>query len=474
MSAQPASETITRPAAVAGSFYPEKAALLSHSLQDMLQQVRSSTDFKEYDDNPTALIVPHAGYVYSGRVAANAYARIPSPETIKRVLILGPAHRVSFRGVAVPTCNSFATPLGMVTVDSLEISHLLKLDLILEHDGAHRDEHSIEVQLPYLQQVLQNFEVLPLLVGDVAPQSIALLIDEIMDNYRLQNFNDDEILIVISSDLSHYHEYDTAIQKDLNTCRAICEHSHNLHGDDACGCRAINGFMLSQTACDLDIACVELCNSGDTAGGKDRVVGYGAFAFTPTDHPLPFLSHEEKKMLIQLARRSIENHLSSAQALQVDEVPDSLQRRHCSFVSLYRHGKLRGCMGALRAYQPLYLDVIEHAHAAAFRDYRYPPLKVEELKGLNIEIAVLTPEVPIEFSSERDLLKQLQPGLDGLSIQAGHHQATFLPVVWKQLATAEEFLLHLKQKAGLTVGAWPEGIKAWRYRTLHLSEDEFR
>ncbi|GAB3106747.1 AmmeMemoRadiSam system protein B [Pseudomaricurvus hydrocarbonicus] len=474
------------------------------SINELLASAKARNKNYHFGANPQALIVPHAGYIYSGKTAASAYASLPSPHLIRRVLLLGPSHRVGFHGIASPACDSFETPLGEVAIDTRTLYLLKQQQLVKDHREAHRWEHCLEVQLPYLQETLGHFELIPLLIGDAPPQHIAQVVDDVIAEYQQQGFNTGELLIIISSDLSHYHEYQVANQKDQRTSFAICQHSHSLKGDEACGCRAINGFMMSQLAANLTVECIDLCNSGDTCGNKDRVVGYGAFTFTykpadgltpskrnsrakadtsqdtlrNTEPPLPdsdsepLLANEDKKILLATARSAIGNRLNPD--IGLIPAPDSLTLREIRscFVSLHKHGKLRGCMGALRGYQPLYLDVIEHAQAAAFRDYRYHPVNEDELIDLDIEISILSIETPIQFSSERQLLSQINVGVDGLTIETGSHHATFLPSVWTQLHTAEEFLLHLKQKAGLTVGAWPTDIKAWRYSTVQFSEKE--
>lgn len=512
----PSVNPITRPAAVAGSFYPAQADRLRSSVQALLMDAQGRINKENFSDNPQALIVPHAGYIYSGNIAASAYVSLPAPEKIRRVLLLGPAHRVSFHGVASPDCDRFETPLGEIQLDTRALYQLKQQLLIKDDKKAHHSEHSLEVQLPYLQETLGKFELVPLLVGNVPPQHIAQIIDDLVDEYLQEGLSLDNFLTIVSSDLSHFHEYQTANIKDKSTSEAICQRSSSLSGDEACGCRAINGLMMSNFAAQLAVQCIERGNSGDTCGNKDRVVGYGAFALTsktrsdstsltnrttaakrhlsetspkqqapsvlkpePTDRetdrsyqPIK-LNASEKRFLLNLARSAIEHHLNPDMKLLSGSIPEIVNNNWSCFVTLQKHGELRGCMGALQAYQPLYFDVIEHAQSAAFRDYRYQPVTEDELKFIDIEISVLSSEYPIEFSSERDFLQQMTPGQDGITIESGHHRATFLPTVWDQLKTADEFLLHLKQKAGLTVGAWPDDIKAWRYSTAQFSEKDF-
>jgi len=221
---------------------------------------------------PKALIVPHAGYVYSGKVAAQAYASLGSTaHALRRVLLLGPSHREWFRGLGVPTVQAFTTPLGTVRVDTAAVSRLCALPAVVRSDAAHALEHSIEVQLPFLQHLAPAAEIVPVVAGDASAAEVAAVIEELWDG--------PETLIVVSSDLSHYHSYRTAQAIDGATAQAIVEGPTDLSGEQACGCVLVNGLTLAVRAHELRAEVLDLCNSGDTAGDKQRVVGYGAFGF---------------------------------------------------------------------------------------------------------------------------------------------------------------------------------------------------
>ena len=248
-------------------FYPANPARLKDAVERMLGGARSPAG----DAPPKVLIVPHAGYVYSGEIAANAYRLLrPVSEIVQRVVLLGPAHRVFLRGVAVPECDAFSTPLGPVPVDRAAVDAIAGLPGVERSDMAHAEEHSLEVQLPFLQSVLGAFSLVPVVVGQCGPEVPAAVIDEL--------WGDNETVIIISSDLSHYLPYDQARITDSQTCRRILDKSSSLSGSDACGAHAINGLMTSRHCRDLSVKVVDLRNSGDTAGDRRRVVGYGAFA----------------------------------------------------------------------------------------------------------------------------------------------------------------------------------------------------
>jgi AmmeMemoRadiSam system protein B len=256
-----------RQPAVAGMFYPGDAKQLRLNVESLLGEVGG----RQSQPTPKALIVPHAGYVYSGAVAARAYQLLQGVrESIERVVLLGPAHRVYLEGMAVPEAEVFATPLGEVPLDVDAIAAISGLPGVCRSDAAHADEHSLEVQLPFLQTVLADFRLVPVVVGQCDADRVAAVIDAL--------WGGPETLIVISSDLSHFLSYREAREVDGNTCRRILDKDSRLSGDEACGANAINGLMRCRHCTDLSIEAVDLRNSGDTAGDRSRVVGYGAFA----------------------------------------------------------------------------------------------------------------------------------------------------------------------------------------------------
>ena len=246
-----------REAAVAGSFYDADARMLQHRIDSLLaaSEPRDSTA-------PIALIVPHAGLVYSGSTAAQAYARLAAVRhSIRRVLLLGPAHRVYVDGMAIPTVDSFRTPLGEVPLDRAALALVADLPGVAESDAAHRDEHCLEVQLPFLQTLLDDFCLVPVLVGAASPSEVAAVIDRVAA--------ESGTLVVVSSDLSHFHDYATARALDGDTIERILRKESGLRGEQACGARAINGLMASKLGRDATIELAFACNSGDTAGSRE-------------------------------------------------------------------------------------------------------------------------------------------------------------------------------------------------------------
>ncbi len=259
----------SRRPAVAGAFYPSDCDELRRSIEKAFADAAPPPP---HATPPKALIVPHAGYIYSGAVAASAFRRIVSArKQIQRVVLLGPSHRVYVRGMAVPSVDSFDTPLGAVTIDTELRSSILALPAVVLDDEPHRHEHSLEVELPFLQAVLERFTLLPFSIGDADSEEVATVLEAV--------WGGPETLIVISTDLSHYHHYDEAVRLDARTAAAIvATDAESISDSDACGSRPLRGLLRVAAARGLPVEQIDLRNSGDTAGDRHQVVGYGAFA----------------------------------------------------------------------------------------------------------------------------------------------------------------------------------------------------
>ena len=436
---------------VAGMFYPGDAEALRREVDAHLSRARAG------GSAPKALIAPHAGYRYSGEIAASAYARLkPRAHEIRRVVLLGPAHYHPVRGVAAPTADSFATPLGRVPVDTAWIRRALELPFVRKLDPAFEREHSLEVHLPFLMRVLPRFFLVPLLVGTAAPAEIDSLLEAL--------WGGSETVIVISSDLSHFLDYESARRLDARTSEAIVALRHDDVGhEQACGRHAVNGLLHLAKRRGVEAAALDVRNSGDTAGPRDRVVGYGAYAFFEPVHES--LGHEARRHLLGIAARSIRHGLEHGKACAVDlhRLPPALRERRASFVTLEANGRLRGCIGSLEVTRPLAADVAHNAHGAAFADPRFPSVKSDEVEGLRIKISVLSAATPMQVESEADLAASLRPGVDGLIIEDGDKRATFLPSVWKGIPEPERFVRALAKKAEWPAGHWSDTARAWRY-----------
>ena len=497
--------TAIRDAAVAGRFYPGVASELSAMVQGYLGEVETAEG-----PVPKALIAPHAGYVYSGQIAASAYARLkPAKGRITRVILLGPCHRVPIQGLALSGADAFRTPLGDVPVDKPAAAAIIDMPQVSVFDPTHELEHSLEVHLPFLQELLDAFSVVPLVVGEVKPESVAEVLEALWDG--------PETLIVVSSDLSHYLDYDRAREIDRETCRAI----ENLDPDGiaregACGRFPVGGLLTLAKLRGMTAETLDLRNSGDTAGPRDKVVGYGSWMFlekapsakaamtwhnvviddvpaeaafvslVPSNALEPGPSEEDfgavtrallkhhGNTLVRLAWASIDHGLEHGEPLPIDQHdhPPALRETGACFVTLKYDGQLRGCIGSSQAKCALVEDIADNAYRAAFKDPRFPALSTPERDALDLSISVLSPQTPISFSGKVDLVAQLCPGVDGLVIKDGNRRALFLPSVWSQLPEPAMFLERLKVKAGLKRDHWSDTMQAWRFVAEEISGDD--
>jgi MEMO1 family protein len=464
----------TRPAAVAGSFYPEDAASLRQAVAGHLGRVAAADGAPHAA--PKLLVVPHAGYVYSGDVAASAYALLaPLRGRIRRVVLLGPTHRVAVQGLVAPQVDAFATPLGSVPVDAAALALIAELPQVQHSDRPHALEHSLEVQLPFLQTVLgDGFSLLPLAVGQAWPAEV----DEVLE--RL--WGGDETLIVVSSDLSHYLPYEQARRRDRATVQRMVEMAGELRGDEACGAMPLNGALRAARRHGLLPRLLDLRNSADTAGGdRSRVVGYAALAFEPPSAAAATVTavaaaatDEADPALGQALLATARSEIAHALGLSAPAAPDHprLHEPGASFVTLHdAQGELRGCVGQLEARVDLGEDVRHNALAAAFGDHRFSSLDADEWPGLQIEVSVLGPLQPLPATASLDKAAALlQPGVDGVVLAWRGRRGTFLPQVWAQLPGRRQFLEALLHKAGLALDFWAPDIQLWRYRVTAFEE----
>lgn len=448
--------TILRPPAVAGMFYPAEAAELTRQIAAFLAEVSPPAVGAP---PPKVLIAPHAGYIYSGPVAAHAYALLrPVRDTITRVVLMGPSHRVAFRGIATSSADGWTTPLGTVPLDKEGAAKVMSLPMVGTLDKAHETEHSLEVHLPFLQSVLGDFTLLPLVAGEAPRDVVAAVLDEV--------WGGPETLIVISTDLSHYLEYGDCQQADAATVQAV-EHLDPgpIGSHQACGRVPVGGLLHTAKARGLRVQTLDVRNSGDTAGPKDRVVGYGAWALYEPAAEL----RAAAPRLLALARGAIEVRLGAAAPVAPEVTIPVMAALGASFVTLKIAGRLRGCIGSATAWRPLADDVRDNAEKAAFQDSRFPPMTAEEWPQVALSISVLTPPQPMTFSDQADLLAQLTPRVDGLIIADGGRRALFLPSVWEQLPNPVDFLGHLRLKAGMAADHWSPHFQASRFQAVEIS-----
>jgi AmmeMemoRadiSam system protein A len=372
------------------------------------------------------------------------------------------------RGLALPGADAFETPLGRVEIDASAVARIRHLPQVTESVAAHRLEHALEVHLPFLQRTLEDFRLVPLAVGHARREEVAEVLELL--------WGGDETLIVVSSDLSHYLPYEQARILDAETAAMIVDLRSDIVHERACGGTPINGLTLAAHRRGLQIELVDLGNSGDTAGSKDRVVGYAAFLVgAPSSAGAGATefagSHRNTgKELIRIARHAIEEKLGGS--VCVPAMAAWLHRPAATFVTLTRQGVLRGCIGSLEPKRALASDVRENALGAAFRDPRFRPLDRSEWLDTRVEISLLSALEHLPLQDEGEVVRSLRPGIDGLMLEFGHHRGTFLPQVWEQLPEPAAFLLNLKRKAGLPPDFWEPGLRLSRYTVTKWREQD--
>ena len=454
----PVEKQAVRLPVVAGAFYPANAGELTNMVDGFLAAAKVS-EVKE----PVALVVPHAGYIYSGGVAAHSYAVVKGRK-ISRVVVIAPSHYEPFPFAAVYDGDAYATPLGNIPVDKDFAARLAKGPFIKLSSRGHiaskaQGEHSLEVELPFLQRVLGGFSLVAVVMGDQSYEACRAL------GVALARLvKDSDTIIVASSDLSHYHPYDQAVSLDSKTLGAIQAwdyltmwRSFRMGTWEACGGGPIIAAMIAAERLGATQAEVlKYANSGDTSGDRSRVVGYGAvvLARAPARTPEPVgfsLNDSERRELLEVARRSVNaavKHTAYTPAAPSDQI--LLQERGV-FVTLTKKGELRGCIGYVMPLKPLYQAVAEVASEAALHDPRFPPVSPNELDQLEYEISVLSP-----FRRLLDI-KQIAVGRDGLLMRRGANEGLLLPQVpVEQRWDRNTFVEQVGVKAGLSPRAWQD------------------
>ena len=471
-----------REPAVAGLFYPGEKQVLAKTVDALLEKAPPHRFARL-----RGLVCPHAGYSFSGQTAAIGYKTLVGRD-IQTVIVLGPSHYAFLEGACIPDAQAYRTPLGLAPISEKALALAKTTPFGLEkpcpvqrpgwwaqaprpapergQDTPETWEHSVEVQVPFLQRVAGNFKLLPVVLGEVDPERVARALAPILD---------DKTIVVASSDLSHYHPYNAAKDLDNRCVQAICAMStDDMKGQEACGKTPILALMHLAKMKGWKAQLLDCRNSGDVTGDKDRVVGYAAVAFF--EPAAENFAAPERKMLLELARRTLTtvaaDPASPGPELDAKSISPKLAEKRACFVTLTKRGVLRGCIGHILPKEALYQAVIDNARNAALRDPRFSPVRPEEVGEIKIEISVLTEPQPLAFDSPDDLLGKLQPHQDGVLLRIGARTATFLPQVWEQLPNKVEFLEHLSEKAGCPPAAWRgQGTSVSIYHAECFQED---
>jgi len=435
--------------AVAGSFYPADRKELKDMVDGFLAKAEAGPDAGKL----IALIAPHAGYQYSGAVAAHSYGRLRGKD-IRTVVIIGPSHHATFRGASVYTKGSFRTPLGDIRINEKIASSLLdeKADVRFS-PAVYEKEHSIEVQLPFLQEVLKDFTIVPVLIGSPTRETFDHLTKKLVGILAY----DEHALIIASTDLSHYHDYETAVNMDRKMTAAvermdISEIEKYLGTGEAEMCGGFPVIFTVAVARGLGATNGTLfryANSGDVTPDRARVVGYSAMGLYKDR-----LTVQEREFLLSLAKRTITEHVTTGKAPEIG-TPEAgrlgprLSANSATFVTINRKGMLRGCIGNMQPVMPLYKSVISNAVSASSRDPRFSPMKKEELQDMDVEISVLSPFEILKNT------KEIEIGKHGLYLVTEKASSVFLPQVPVEFGwDLNTYLEQLSLKAGLPKDAW--------------------
>jgi hypothetical protein len=469
---------VDREPAVAGLFYEGHAKDLTNQLNRLFQ----NADQPRFPGKIRALIVPHAGYVYSGNVAASAYQSLGADEDYKTIFLIGSSHRVQFNGASVYACGDYVTPLGRAEVD-VDLANQLMDDCsyIQFRQDAHEGEHTLEVQLPFLQHHLKKpFKIVPIIIASFDTKVCEQIAKTLKPYFEKGH------LFVISSDFSHYPDAENALRVDKLTAEAICsnnpislqkqlkltenEHVPGLR-TSLCGWTSVLTFLfISSQFPDLTFHLIRYMNSGQVPQGDPmRVVGYHAIAVIQ-GRPVKkmVLTEASQSNLLKWAHQNLRSLLLNLQVEPDEKAPadPALEQKAGAFVSLYNKGQLRGCIGRFGADEVLWKEVRDLTEAAALRDYRFSPVDPSELDDLTVEVSVLTPLQAI------DGIEEIEIGRHGIYLRKGAHSGTFLPqVAVKAGWTREEFLGHCaKDKAGIGWDGWKDA-EIFVYEAIVVKEE---
>jgi MEMO1 family protein len=434
---------------VAGTWYPGTNASLKAAVEKYLGNVKKA----ELNGTIKAIIVPHAGYSYSGQIAAAAFRQLE--DRYKTVILMGPSHQYPLSGASIINVTHYKTPLGEIPL-SKKAKELLKESIVSIVPEADAKEHSLEIELPFLQETLTNFELIPILVGDIDPDKFKEVLSKYLDN---------ETLIVVSVDMSHYHTYEEAKKLDsYSISRIMALDSEGIFNAEIDAPWAVSTLIKIAKENNWQPVLLYYANSGDVSDDKSAVVGYSAIAFVEKgkgkaqSEKKDLLTKEEQDFLIKLARDTIKEYLKTGKKPKVNEskLTPALKKVQGCFTTLNKNNELRGCIGHIIPQEELYKCVMDNAINAALNDPRFDPVEYDELKDIKIEISVLTIPQKLDFSSSEDLKKKLRPMVDGVVLKQGWHQSTYLPQVWEQLPDKEEFLSSLCEKGGMESDCWKD------------------
>lgn len=436
-------------ASAAGTFYP-------NNKENFLKLI-SSYKVPKSTYNSRAIIVPHAGYKYSGELAFKGYSYLD--KNIKNIFIFAPAHYERIYGCILSDYEEWETPLGNIKTNTLFAKELLNYCESQINNTVFEKEHSIEVQLPFIKYLFPQAKIIPVLYGC---ENFTNISETISHFYKDKNNG-----FIISSDLSHFYPEREAIKIDNYTAKQIEEIStQNFDIEQACGAVGICGIIDFAKKKNYSLIRVGLTNSAKTTGDSSRVVGYGSW-FLYEGETDKYIKEYFSEFIINTCKDSIRSGLQLGDFTPL-EYPCVFDEQGASFVTLKINNNLRGCIGSIIAHRPLIRDITHNAHAAAFSDPRFKKLTLDEFDKIQITVSLLSKPKHIEFCTEDELLEKIEPYTDGLIIRDGNFQGVFLPDVWEQLPDKKEFLKQLKIKAGLPPNYLSNNLEAFKFQSIKI------
>lgn len=438
---------------VAGQFYDANAEQLAANIESYVVNTQ-----KECNYDSRAIIVPHAGHKYSGALAAKCFRFLK--KDLETLFVFAPAHRYAVETYALPTDDAWECPLGEIYLHQDYVKEVQEMGGEF-CDEAFINEHSLEVQLPFIKQFMPEVNIVPVLIGGADFHAVSNIISKYWDN--------ENVGFVISSDLSHFRNKAEASRIDSVTAEMIennvCD---NMQPEQACGYKAICGIADFAGQKNYSLIRVGMTDSSAVSGDETSVVGYGAW-FLAEQEKTEFLKEKYGNILVQLAQLSVKSQLENVN-FRVENFPKALETKVATFVTLSIDGNLRGCIGTILGVEPLIVNVCKNARNAAFQDPRFAPVQPNEYAKLDFSVSLLSRPQRISFKDEQDLLEQLRPEVDGVIIKDIGRQSVYLPEVWKQLPDKTQFLTSLKQKAGLAPDWFSDTFEAYRFTTAYIQQ----
>ena len=436
---------------ISGTFYSANAEELKNQISNFAKESKNT-----YVVSARAVIVPHAGLIYSGRLAYEGISQLD--KNIKNLFIFAPAHRVGFEGCVLTGFEVWQTPLGEIEINN-DINKDLQDNFGLKiNDDAFAPEHAVEIQVPVIQSVFKDVKIIPVLVGKSSPE----MVENIINHYYPDKTNG----FIISSDLSHFLKDEEAKKLDNLTAQMIESGAcSGFRYEQACGAVGIIGLVEFARKNDFSLIRIDMTNSSAVTGDTSSVVGYGCW-FLYEGKKNDFLKKYYSEFILNLCRLSINSRFDRRE-MKV-RIPYVFYQPRACFVTLEKNNILRGCIGSIIAHRPLIEDLILNAKSAAFQDPRFKPVEIEEVLELDVAVSLLSEPQIMSFESEEDLLNQIVPFKDGIIIKDGNYQAVYLPSVWEQIPDKKGFLNSLKIKAGLPSNYFSKTFQAYRFETDYI------